>query len=375
MAKKDVALSILSAIHAENHVYQLILPVAMPMISEEYGLTYFSIGLLTAFFSFPFALLQILFGSLSTRMDRKVLLALGLFLSAAAFLLINFTYDIRALAVLLLLAGVGGSTYHPVGIPFISELFPDRLGQSLGFHQAGGAVGSFVAPIAVGAVAALLGWRSAFLTMAVLGFALTILLWISLDAPTRIEAVSTKENINAIRPVLLLILAMTAAFLGLRGLTPFAVKYFEMDKGVTYAEATILFSLLQVAGIFSGPVCGRLSDAFGRKRIIYILVVAEVASLLSITLTQGSPLVLGCLVFGFATFGLLATSDALFADIVPSELLGTVIGFNLTVSFGTSVIIPPLLGGMIDFYGFNYSFIALSAIVPLSIILLMKAKV
>lgn len=78
--------------------------------------------------------------------------------------------------------------------------------------------------------------------------------------------------------------------------------------------------------------------------------------------------------FGFATFGLLATTDALFADITPPELLGTVIGFNLTVSFGMSVTIPPALGSVIDIYGFDYSFIALSVIIPLSIVPLIKAK-
>jgi len=70
----------------------------------------------------------------------------------------------------------------------------------------------------------------------------------------------------------------------------------------------------------------------------------------------------------------LATTDALFSDTTPLEFLGTIIGLNLSVSFGMSVILPPLLGTMIDSYGFGYSFTALSVLIPISIVPLIKAK-
>jgi FSR family fosmidomycin resistance protein-like MFS transporter len=374
LAKKGIALTVLSAAHATNHIYQLVLPVAMPKIVGEYGLSGFSMGMLTACFIIPFSLLQIVFGSLLRRVSRRLLMSFGLALNSVAFLAIIFSEDIRLLALLLLLAGVGGSTYHPIGIPFVSELFLERRGQALGFHQTGGAIGSFLAPMAIGAIAELLGWRSAFSIMSSLGFLLLPFLWLSLEEPKRSEKFHRRGNMGVLRQALLLILAVTIGLLGLRGLTPFATQYFGENKGVTYAEATIFFSLLQVAGIFSGPICGRVSDILGRKRIISILILIQSISLFSITLTSNVLLALACVVFGFTTFGLLATTDALFADITPPDFLGTVIGFNLAASYGVSAIIPPLLGSMIDVYGFEYAFTVLSVLIPISIILLAIAK-
>jgi len=244
----------------------------------------------------------------------------------------------------------------------------------LGFHQTGGAIGSFLAPLAIGAIAELLDWRSSFFVMASLGFILFPVLWINFKKPIHFESRKGRGSILVIRQALILILATTIGLLGLRGLTPFATEYFFKGKGTSYSQAIMLFSLLQIAGIFSGPICGRLSDVFGRKKVISILIIIESISLFFITLFQNILLAFTCVIFGFTTFGLLATTDALFSDTTSPEFLGTVIGLNLSVSFGMSVILPPLLGGMIDSYGFGFSFTALSVLIPISIVPLIKTE-
>lgn len=375
MIKREISLTVISTAHAINHIHQFVLPVVMVKIALEYNLSYFSMGLLTACFTLPFSLLQIVFGGLSRRISRKLLMGLTLTLNSAAYIAINFTSDFRLLAILLFLAGAGGSAYHPIGIPLISEIFVEKRGQALGFHQTGGAIGSFLAPMAIGTIAEILGWRSAFLIMAFLGFMLLPLLWLSIEESKPFERVQVRGNISVIRQVIILILALgTLGLLGLRSLTPFATQYFHERKGVTYTQAIILFSLLQVAGIFSGPICGRLSDIMGRKKIISSLILIQSIALFLITLVYNAPLVMVCIIFGFTTFGLLGTTDALIADITPPELFPLVVGFNMTASMGMSVIIPPLLGSAIDIYGFEISFMVLSVLIPISIIPLIRAE-
>ncbi|MEM2094451.1 MAG: hypothetical protein QXI32_04050, partial [Candidatus Bathyarchaeia archaeon] len=71
---------------------------------------------------------------------------------------------------------------------------------------------------------------------------------------------------------------------------------------------------------------------------------------------------------GFASFGLLATSDAFIVDITSPRLVGAAIGINLATSFAMSVIVPPILGNCIDKYGFDASFTLISVFSLLSLL-------
>jgi MFS family permease len=89
----------------------------MLKIATEYELSYFAQGILTACFMLPYSLLQIFFGNLARHVSQKILMSIGLALNSAAFLAICFVGNVQFIAVLLFLAGVGGSVYHPIGIP------------------------------------------------------------------------------------------------------------------------------------------------------------------------------------------------------------------------------------------------------------------
>jgi MFS family permease len=264
---KRAALSIISIIHAINHVYQFILPVTIPKIAIEYDLSYFSVGLLVACFSFSYVVFQVPIGNLSKRFGRKLLMSFGLILNSLALLLIGlvflYSFNIWIFALLLFFAGIGGSTYHPLGISFIVDVYSEKRGQAMGYHQTGGAIGSFISPLVIGAIVAAYGWKSAFLSLSFLGFLLSPLLWFRLKDIQQVSVTPIGNGKRTYSSALLLILTSALYFVGFRGLNAFAIQYFNIDKAVTFSEATLLFSILQIAGIFSGPICGRLSDIFG----------------------------------------------------------------------------------------------------------------
>ena len=256
--------------HALNHVYQFILPVTIPKIMIDYDLSYFSVGMLVACFSFSYALFQAPFGNLSKRFGRKLLMILGLILNSLALLLIGavFTYsfNIWIFALLLFLAGIGGSTYHPLGISFLADAYTENRGRVMGYHQTGGAIGSFISPLIIGAIVLSFGWQSAFIALSFLGFLMSPLIWFLLNDTKRVLTTQKEKKTKTYGPALLLILTSSIFIIGYRGLNAFGTQYFTEGKGVTYSEAIILFSTLQIAGIFSAPICGRLSDIFGRKK-------------------------------------------------------------------------------------------------------------
>jgi MFS family permease len=70
------------------------------------------------------------------------------------------------------LAGVGGSTYHPAGMGFVSDVEPDdTAGRAMGIHELAGVVGNVLAPAFTGGLAAATDWRLALGVTAGVGLA------------------------------------------------------------------------------------------------------------------------------------------------------------------------------------------------------------
>ncbi len=108
--------------------------------------------------------------------------------------------------------------------------------------------------------------------------------------------------------------------------------------------------------------------------MLITLVVVESLSLFAITVSPIIILAIPCVVFGFASFGLLAVGEALLADVTPEKQRPTIFGVNFTVGFSPQIFLVPLLFGLAESSGYNSGFILLSALMPLSIPLLLAVK-
>ena len=365
-------LILVSTAHAVNHALQVLLPSVSLKVTAEFGIDSFTFGLLVAVFSLSYSLFQAPFGAYAERLGRKRLLSSGLILSSAALALAAIAWDVPSLAFLLFIAGIGGATYHPLGIYFISNHYPEKKGTMMGYHQTGGAIGTTLAPLLIGTIS-VFSWRLAFVALSAFGLAISYLTWRFLpdikDKPMKSE----RPIVRDLTEPFLLIFASTLYLVVLRGIQAFGALYFKEGRHTGDYMALVLYALLQVAGIFSGPVSGRLSDVFSRRRVIFILVLLEILSSVAMIFSGGIPLYLACLLFGFASFGLLATTDAFLTDITNASLLSAVIGISMTATFFVSVIVSPILGFLIDIYGYNTSILLITGfsslgLMPLTLI-------
>jgi MFS family permease len=372
-------LRLLATSHAMNHVYQLLPPVVLPEITRDFGA--FNAEIFLWSFVLSYSLLPAVSGYVSRYFGRRTFISVGFIATALSFLAIGLTNNVMLLALLFFAAGVGGSTYHPLGSPILAETYPTNRGRTLGLHQTGGAIGSFVGPVITGVLVAGFGWRNATMLLAVPGIVTAAALWFSVSPDQRRDEPAPQDSgrirmkeLKTYAPAFIFIIAAFIYVLGLRGTDVFANQYFAIGRGIEIAEASFLFSMLKVAGLFSAPVCGRLSDTFGRKQVLATLVVVESVSLFAITFSPTVVLALPCVVFGFASFGLLAVGEAMLADVTPEKYRPTFFGINLTASFSPQIFLVPLLFGLSESMGYNSGFILLSALMPLSIPLLVAVK-
>jgi len=372
-------LPLLATSHAVNHMYQLLAPTIAPLLIQDYGNA--DAGLFITSFLLSYSLLPAFSGYLTQRFGQKRLLAMGFAITALCFLTIGIANNVPALALLFFIAGAAGSMYHPSGFPILSEAYPTNRGRTLGLHQMGGAIGSIVGPIVAGFLMAGLTWRPTVMIMAIPGFVLSAILWFSISTKSTSNIAASKGTSEAslkelikYSPVILFIIAALFYALGQRGMDAYGNVYFTDGRGIGLVTASILFSSLKWAGPFSAPICGKLSDVYGRKKVLIGLVLLESIALYAITAVPNALLAIPCIVFGFGAFGLLTVGEALLADIAPEKQRATIFGLHLTVNFSSYIFLTPILFALPSLFGYNLGFIVLSMLMLISIPLILKMR-
>ena len=101
----------------------------------------------------------------------KVLIA-GLFVQAAAIAAIAAVPSYWILLVVIAVAGLAHSVYHPADYAILSRAVPEgRLGRAYTFHSFSGNIGTAAAPMVMVSLAAFWDWRGACLVVGLAGIA------------------------------------------------------------------------------------------------------------------------------------------------------------------------------------------------------------
>ncbi|MGZ5073342.1 MAG: MFS transporter, partial [Usitatibacter sp.] len=163
--------------HALTHWYPATFYLLLPIIGKELGLTYTQIGLVMTCQYVAGAVANIPGGILVDTVGRKgVLMALSLFWVGFPYLLMGFSHGYLMLLACVALVGFGNSLWHPTAIPTLARRFPERKGLVLSLHGMGGNVGDAFAPLAVGALLAVLTWREVVIINVIPGLAVSMVL-------------------------------------------------------------------------------------------------------------------------------------------------------------------------------------------------------
>lgn len=167
--RKQLAAAVIIG-HGIKHIYNSSLQVSLlPEISLSFGLTGSQFGLLSTAGRLTSGLTTIGAGYLGDRFASKsgLMLAISLGLMGVSFFFLGSAPNYWVLFVLMLLAGIGPSLYHPPAIASLSRKFPDRRGFAISLHGTGGSVGEVLGPILTGALLTgtlygLMIWRDVF---------------------------------------------------------------------------------------------------------------------------------------------------------------------------------------------------------------------
>ncbi|WP_020695920.1 MFS transporter [Reyranella massiliensis] len=162
-------LTVCGGAHALHDGFTDLLNVLYPLLQAQFGLSYAAIGALKTVYSGAMATGQIPSGMLAERFGGVRVLALGTALIAVGYGVAGLSGSLYGVIAGLLLAGIGGSTQHPIASSLVAAMYHGQQSRTaLGTYNFTGDVGKVLLPALFAMVAASLGWQQAMVVMAAL---------------------------------------------------------------------------------------------------------------------------------------------------------------------------------------------------------------
>ncbi len=368
--------------HALSHFYVLALPPLFPLLKEDFDVSYAALGLLVSLFNIVTGAFQVPAGMLVDRIGARPLLAAGLAILGVCFAGIAFVEEYWAVVVLISVAGIGGSIFHPADYAIITgSVEESRLGRAFGLHTFTGSVGITAAPATMIVLASLMGWREALFAVALLSLVVLGCLFafghILRDergaAAARAAAPSARNgsvHILLSAPILTMFAFYVFVAMVGGGMQTFSVTVLATVHGTGLGVANTLLTVFMAASAAGVLLGGPLADRTRRHGLI--AAVAMIVSALLIVAVGGFALPALAIAVLFGAMGLLQGSirparDMMVRAVTPPGAAGRVYGFVSTGYNIGNAVIPVLLGWLVDIGQADAVFFALAAIMVVAI--------
>ncbi len=337
------------------------------MIRTDFGLNYTQSGLLMSAFSITNGISQLLAGWLVDRFGSRLIILLSVSGVALVGLLIGISHSYTALLVLLVLAAILGGGYHPASIAAISLSVPSEYrGRAFGFHFIGGSAAFWIVPLLAAPIAVAWGWRGSYLTLAIPTIILGVLLHMVIGRrrqtqagePHTADSESTMTSAHIpwrqLAPVIVMSVVIgTIVYSVLAYISLYAVD----SLGVAEAVAAMLVAITPGVGLLAAPVGGYLSDRFGSVPVLWVISFLAIPLVYLLGKAPSVATLVALLVaIGIVGGARMPTSESYIAGKTPPRRRATLFGIYFFASTEVSGLLAPVMGNLIDRFGFSSSF-------------------
>ncbi|MCL5023574.1 MAG: MFS transporter [Nitrospirae bacterium] len=363
------ALLILSLGHLCTDVQQGALPAILPFLKERLALSYSLAGTIIFASNFASSVIQPLFGYLTDRKEKPLLLPAGCLLAGAGFALLTLPVHYALLLVFVITGGLGVAAYHPEGFKTAHYFTGARAATGMAVFSVGGNLGFALGPIAALSIVTHFGFSylPLMFTFSLLFLSVAAVFRNTLSIPGRTRATgapATEESgKGAFFPLILLIgtvVMRSWAHAGLMTYIPF--YYIDYLKGdPVYAGKLVSFFLL--GGVLGTMAGSPLADRWGHKRYLVLSMLAASLLFPLILILKGGALLVVLAVFGMVLISTFTVTIVMAQKLLPKNL-GVASGLMVGFAIGTGGIGVTILGVLADGFGVPF---ALKSIIVLPV--------
>ena len=351
-------------------------------------------GLIFSAHSVTMAIFGPIWGSLSDRYGRKVMVGRAMFGGAVMMTLMGFAQSPLQLTILRAIQGALTGTVAAATTLVATSAPKERTGYALGTLQMAIYFGASVGPLLGGVVADTLGFRAAFYITGGLLLTAGVAVLVFVKEPSREEplikpAKKTGEKMTLLErvwghlspalasgPILGVLVVRLLLMLGSRLPRPTLPLFVEAISSPGTRVATIT-GVITGAGALGGAVGGRelgkLSDRVGYRKILISCALLSILCYTGQSLVERSlwlaPFQVG---IGLAMGGILASVRALLADLAPEGREGIVYGVENSVSSVANAIGPMTGSALAAAIGLRAPFLAASLVFGGAVLAILK---
>lgn len=367
--EEKTILRVTTSSHGLVHLFELVTPPLIPILTGAFSTDYFHLGLVVTIFSYAFGAGAIPAGLLADRLGPRRLIVLFLFGSGAASLCMWFADTLPAYAVVMAFVGVFCSTYHPASNTLISHSVREK-GRAFGLHGIAGSIGVAVAPLLSAAVGAAAGWKLPHILLGAFGIALGVYsLSLKPDGPAyRAATAGSTEGKPSEMPYLKLtffFLGTLSLGLAYKGILTFLPTYMGENvriPGVHLAPVTmggLVATIALFSGAFGQYLAGRFVDRYSPEKLYLSVIAIATLFVFSMALTKNTLLVISVIFYSLLYFAGQPMQNMIISSCTPRHRQGIVYGLHFSLTFGVGSTSAAVCGALADRFGLEAVFYAM----------------
>lgn len=358
----------ITLVHFTGDFFSSFVIPLLPVFVDKFGLTLAQAGLVTGVSRILAFIVQPLIGYFADRYQSRLFALGGLFLVVLFVPLTGVAPWFWLFLLLVALASVGSSMFHPTCAGMVPDYAGRKPGLSMSLFNTGGTLSFGVGPIFIAWYVGMYGLEA---MPWITGLGLAVLIYLlGVLPPPRGEGLrdlgflgSVKDAFGEVwRPILVLWFIMVLrSFTGQSFLTFMPVLFAR--EGYSLVSVGIMVSLFTVGGALSGITAGHLSDRIGFRKIFYVTHGLSAPAFLLMLSADANWVHAGAFLAGFMVLATLPLGVLMAQEMAPKGK-SMVSSLMMGLAFGTGGMLAPVTGKLGDLFGVR-PVLGLVAMVPL----------
>lgn len=299
----------------------------------------------------------------------------GLLTCSLAAALVGLAPNVWVLIALLLVSGLGSTTFHPQALAAVRSVTERRQAMGMATFLVGGELGRGAWPLITSLIVVHFGLHSLWLIAVPTVLSLPLIFRMMPRLPPRHATAGKIQWRQHKNPFLVLV-----GFSAFRGLVVFGTIVFiplmwKLRGGALVSGASIISTLL-ITGVLGQLGGGTMADRFGRRHVVLGSSILLIFLVPLIVVAQGFLLWVVAALTGIAMFSTFASTLLVGQDIFPENRgLGSGIALGFSNALGALGLVP--LGVVLRHFGIDavFGILTASAVVMLGMALLFSKKV
>ena len=348
--------------HGINDIYWFLLPSILPLIIDRFGLRYRSGGLILTAYLMVIALFSTILGKWSDSVDRQRILGFGFILSAIGMTLAGIMDSMTAFVVPLLVAAVGTSSFHPVGLALIDETAHSRRGVVFGFFEFWGFLAVCVMFFLNSVLLKKFEWQSIIIFMGSSGFFMAFPFLFrkehhGFNHTNEQENPSSFQNEGSTQLLILFLVTITLRFFSITAIINFMTTFLVHEIEATPGVANLMAGFVFLGGMLFTPLFGVFSDRF-KPMNLFLITTGLCAPAIVLLSLPSSAWIITILLFlaGIIFYGSSPPMDILLSRLSGTIGKGQAFGYIMSVFAVITALSPALFGMLADRVGLRAAF-------------------